>query len=364
MGAGLVGQQVGADAAREHFGQDFGRVTEQADRDGFLVGAALLDDRHGFLDRRGRDIQIAGAQAHLDAAQLAFDRQAGRAGHDGGERLRAAHAAQARRQQPFAVEAAAMMLAPHLDERLIGALHDALGADIDPATRSHLAVHGQTPLIEFVEMLPIGPVRHQIGVGDQYARCIAMGAEHADGLARLHQQSLVVVEPLQRFDDPVIAFPVARGAADPAIDHQFLGPLGDIGMEIVHQHAQRRFGQPALGAEIGAGGRLDDAAIVDAGHECSAFLAGEGEAGLQDGGEGGGQRRGMGRVERRRPTGLGALGGFVEIAAHRQFHLDRMHALFGPAIMARGPAAAETTVDDMAHAACRAEPGDLGGQFR
>ena len=70
---------------------------------------------------------------------------------------------------------------------------------------------------------------------------------------------------LQGRDDAVEALPVARRAADAAIDHELLGPLGDRGIEIVHEHAQRRFGEPALGGELGAVRRADDAGIVDAG---------------------------------------------------------------------------------------------------
>ena len=101
-------------------------------------------------------------------------------------------------------------------------------------------------------------MRHEVGIGDQHARRIGMGPEHADGLAGLDQQRLVVLQPLQRRDDAVEAFPVARGAADAAIDHELLGPLGHFGVEVVHQHAHRRFGEPALAAEIGcrAGARM------------------------------------------------------------------------------------------------------------
>ena len=152
-------------------------------------------------------------------------------------------------------EVAAIMLAAHLDEGLVGALNDALRADIDPGAGRHLAVHHQALAIELVEMLPGRPVRHEVGIGDQHARRIRMGAEHADRLAGLDQQRLVVLQPLQRRDDAVETLPVARGAADAAIDHQLLGLLGDVGIEIIHQHAQRRFGQPALGAELGAARR-------------------------------------------------------------------------------------------------------------
>src|SRR3546814_2960976 len=80
------------------------------------------DLRHRFLDRVRGDVEIAGAQAHLDPARLAFDREARGARHHRRERLRAAHAAQPGGQQPFARQVAAMMLAPHLDERLVCAL--------------------------------------------------------------------------------------------------------------------------------------------------------------------------------------------------------------------------------------------------
>ena len=85
-----------------------------------------------------------------------------------------------------------IMLAADLDEGLVGALHDALAADVDPRAGRHLAVHHQALAIELVEMLPGRPVRHEVGIGDQHARRIGMGAEHADRLAGLHQQRLVV----------------------------------------------------------------------------------------------------------------------------------------------------------------------------
>ncbi len=128
------------------------------------------------------------------------------------------------------------MLAAHFDEGLVGALHDTLCADIDPRTGRHLAVHHQAFAIEFVEMLPIGPVRHQVGIGQQDARGVLVRLEYADRLARLDQQGLVILQPLQGLDDLVIAFPVARRPANAAIDHQLFRTLGDIGVEVVHQH--------------------------------------------------------------------------------------------------------------------------------
>lgn len=95
-------------------------------------------------------------------------------------------------------------------------------------------------------------MRHQVGVGDQHPRRVGVGLEHADRLAGLYQQGLVVVQLLEGLDDPVVALPVARGTADAAVNHQFPGVLRDLRVEVVHQHAQRRFGQPALGGQRSA----------------------------------------------------------------------------------------------------------------
>ena len=46
------------------------------------------------------------------------------------------------------------------------------------------------------------------------------------------------------------AIPVARGAPRPAVNNQFLGLFGHFGVEVVHQHAQRRFLLPALAGNL------------------------------------------------------------------------------------------------------------------
>jgi hypothetical protein len=161
----------------------------------------------------------------------------------GGQRLRAAHAAQARGEDPAARHAAAEVLAAGLDEGLVGALHDALAADVDPRAGRHLAVHHQALAIELVEVLPGGPLGHQVGVGQQHARRIGVGAEHAHRLARLDQQRLVGLQLAQR-EDRVEAVPVARRLADAAVHDQRVRVLGHLGVEVVLQHAVGRLDQP------------------------------------------------------------------------------------------------------------------------
>ena len=101
-------------------------------------------------------------------------------------------------------------------------------------------------------MLPVGPARHEVGVGEQHARRIGVRAEHSDGLARLDQQRLIVLERAQRGHDLLEAAPVAGRLADTAVHHQILRPLGDLRIQVVHEHAQRRLGEPAAAAEVRA----------------------------------------------------------------------------------------------------------------
>jgi hypothetical protein len=262
----LVGHHVRADAAADQLGEDVGGIAEQADGQRRLFAAAVLDHGERLVEIAGLRIEIARAQPHLDAARLALHGEAGGARHGRGERLRAAHAAEAGGEDPSAGEVTAIVAPADLDEGLVSALNDALRPDIDPGAGRHLAVHHQALAVEFVEVVPGRPMRHEIGIGDQHARCVGMGAEDADRLAGLDEQGLVLLEPAERADDAVEALPVARGAADPAIDDELARSLGHVGIEIVHQHPQRRLGEPALRADAGAARSTNGAAVVDAGH--------------------------------------------------------------------------------------------------
>ncbi len=91
-------------------------------------------------------------------------------------------------------ERAVVVLAGGLGEGLIRALDDALRADVDPRACGHLAVHGEAERFQAAELVPVGPVGHEIRVGDQHTRRAGMRAEDADGLAGLHEQRLVAFE--------------------------------------------------------------------------------------------------------------------------------------------------------------------------
>ncbi len=152
-------------------------------------------------------------------------------------------------------------LAGHRTERLVRALQDALRADVDPRAGGHLAVHRQALGLELAELGPGRPVADQVGVGDQHARRPLVRAEHADRLARLHQQRLVVGERLEGADDRVVRLPAAGRLAGAAVDDEVFGALGHLGIEVVHQHAHRRLGLPGLRGDGGAAGSADGGTV-------------------------------------------------------------------------------------------------------
>ena len=108
----------------------------------------------------------------------------------------------------------------------------------------------------------MGPVRHQIRVRDEHPGSVCVGAEHVDWLAGLHEQGLVLVQPLQGGHDEVEITPRPRRAADDAIDHQLVGVFRHLQVEVVHQHPHGRLGQPGLRGDVGAEGRVDNAEIA------------------------------------------------------------------------------------------------------
>ncbi len=72
------------------------------------------------------------------------------------------------------------------------------------------------------------------------------------GLPGLDEQRFFVAEVFELANDGVVAVPVARGAADAAVDDKVLRALGDFGIEVVHQAAECGFLLPAFAAQRGA----------------------------------------------------------------------------------------------------------------
>ncbi len=236
-------------------------VAQQADGAGFprrLVPLSALD---GVFQVVGHLVQIAGFQAFLNARGINLHGDAHAPGQLDRQRLRAAHAAQTSRDSDRALEAATEVLVCRARERLVGALQDALRANVDPASGGHLAVHHQARFVQTVKFLPGGPVGHQIGIGENHARGELVRPQHGHRLAGLNQQGLVVFQTVQRFHNLVESLPVARRLAAPTVDHEVLRMFGHLRIEVVHQHALGGFLNPALGGALWATGRANHGGV-------------------------------------------------------------------------------------------------------
>src|SRR3546814_1131634 len=59
---------------------------------------------------------------------------------------------------------------------------------------------------------------------------------------------------------------ISDWSSDVCSSDLLLRVFGDVGIQIVHEHPERGFGQPTLRRQLGATGSADRAAVVDAGH--------------------------------------------------------------------------------------------------
>jgi hypothetical protein len=86
-----------------------------------------------------------------------------------------------------------------------------------------------------------------------------MRAELADGLAALHEERLVVLERTELTHDDVEALPAPRGLPRAAVDHEVVRALGHVGVEVVVQHPEGGFLDPALAGELAPRGGMQRA---------------------------------------------------------------------------------------------------------
>ena len=114
--------------------------TDSARRSRFAASRLGRPRRPG---RRRRCRGSGSATRRSQPGRVDVDDQAGAAVHRDRERLRPAHPAAAGGERERAGERAAEPLLGDRGERLVRALQDALGADVDPGAGGHLAVHRQ-----------------------------------------------------------------------------------------------------------------------------------------------------------------------------------------------------------------------------
>ncbi len=208
---------------------------------------------------RGQPVHVADVEPSPGARLVDLDDDAHAFVHRHRHRLGAAHPAQTGGQRDGPAQRPAEMLAGGLGERLVRPLQDALRPDVDPRARGHLAVHHQPVALELAEDLPGRPLADEVRVGDEHPRRPGMRPDDPDRLARLDEQRLVVLESAELADDGVEGLPRARGAAGAAVDDEVVGVLGDLRIEVVHEHPEGRFLRPAAAGELAPPWRADGA---------------------------------------------------------------------------------------------------------
>jgi hypothetical protein len=143
---------------------------------GVLV-RGLGDPGDGAGVVRGDLVEVAVLNATLQHVRVDVDDQRHAVVHRHRQGLGAAHAAGTGGDGESARQRAAEAEAGDLGEALVRALQDALGADVDPRPGGHLAVHGEALGLETTELVPVGPVGHQVGVGHDHSRRPLVGPD-------------------------------------------------------------------------------------------------------------------------------------------------------------------------------------------
>src|ERR1700731_4640790 len=98
---------------------------------------------------------------------------------------------------------------------------------------------------------------YQIGIAEQYARRVFVGAKDGYGFSGLYQQRFIRGKILQRANDGMKTLPIPRRFSCAAVYHQIVRFFSDLRIEIIHEHAQRGFLMPALAGDFGSARRFE-----------------------------------------------------------------------------------------------------------
>ena len=268
MRRGLVGDEVEALAGGRPGGFDLGGVADQGD-----ARAGSPSRRRGArpCERLGRvggqPVDVADIEPAPGARLVDLDDDADAVVHRHRQRLGAAHPAEPGRERDRPAQGAAEMLAGRLGERLVGALQDALRPDVDPRARRS---SGRTSS---------GPSRSSSRKTSQVAHLptrfeLAMRTRGAHGCVRTTPTGLPdwmssVSSPSSRRSSRTMASNASQrtgGSTGPAVDDEVVGVLGDLRIEVVHEHPERGFLLPAAAAELAPAWRADGAG-ADGAHD-------------------------------------------------------------------------------------------------
>src|SRR6478735_1394939 len=129
----LVRYEIEVLGTPSELGNDLGRVAEEPDRQGAALTCCRANACKRVVERASDLVEVTGIESSLDPCGVDLDAENRGAGHGGGQGLRAPHATEAGRQdRPAGQVGRAEMALAGCRKGLVGALQDALGADVDP----------------------------------------------------------------------------------------------------------------------------------------------------------------------------------------------------------------------------------------
>ena len=173
VAARLVGEQVDGDVMVDGVLQQIDDVAVEGDRADFAAGCLFLRHLKGLFRRPGDPPDPPLFMARFDPRQIHFGGYRYTAGDVRRLGLRAAHAAEAGGDVEPAFEFAALRAeldAARVEDRVVGAVDDALRPDVHPAARRHLSVIRDAELHRAVPLLLIVKEADHQAVGEHHAR--------------------------------------------------------------------------------------------------------------------------------------------------------------------------------------------------
>ncbi len=162
MGTGLVGHHIHLNAAPHNLRQHIGAVSNQAHRQRPPFAPRLFTKHQRLIQVFGDHVAVARFHSPFNSAAIHINGQHHAVVERDGKRLRSSHAAYAAGYHQSTFESAAKVPLGQRGKGLKCPLQYALRTDINPAPRRHLAVHHQALAVQIVEVLPVGPLAHQI----------------------------------------------------------------------------------------------------------------------------------------------------------------------------------------------------------
>ena len=245
MRRGLVGDDVDRGATASSSGNELGGVAHHADGQRPALGHGPR--RRAAARRPGRRpyVQVAVLDAAVDGARVAVDADRDAVVHGDGQRLGAAHAAEAGGQRDRAGERCRRTSWRRRRRRSRRCPGGCPGCRCRSRTRPSSARTWSDPRPPAGGTPPSSPSRHQVGVGDStrgahsWVRNTPTGRPDWTSIVS-SCSSVVSVRTIASKDAPV-----AGGLARAAVDDELLRVLGHLGVEIVLEHAKRGLLRPA-----------------------------------------------------------------------------------------------------------------------